>query len=188
MRAVTVRVNDVAGVAGFVLPGMHVDVLVTGQPSQDAGTMTNTALQNMVVLSAGKELQADAHGNAMPTPTVTLMATPEEAELLTLANNEGQIQLILRNSSDQAITETAGSFTQELFGGRKRPKATAEPAPEPAPRPAVARRPRPAPVATEVAAETIAPPAPVAPAPPPPPTEIVMITGTDRKVIVVPNR
>lgn len=176
MRAVTVRVNDVAGVAGFVLPGMHVDVLVTGTPPSGTATMTNTVLQNMLVLSAGKELQADARGNAMPTPTVTLMASPAEAETLTLANSEGRIQLVLRNSSDQEVADTTGSFTEELYGARKRAKVTAEPAPNPTPR---VRAPRPEP--TETVA--LAPPPP--PPPPAAPPEIVVIRGTQRSVEVV---
>jgi pilus assembly protein CpaB len=172
MRAVTVRVNDVAGVAGFVLPGMHVDVLVTGTPPSGTSSMTNTVLQNMLVLSAGKELQADARGNAMPTPTVTLMATPAEAETLTLSNSEGRIQLILRNSSDQEVSETSGSFAEELYGARKRAKVSAEPAPAPRPR---APRAEPAQVA-------VAPPPPPPPAAPP---EVVVIRGTQRSVEVV---
>jgi pilus assembly protein CpaB len=176
MRAVTVRVNDVAGVAGFVLPGMHVDVLVTGTPPSGTATMTNTVLQNMLVLSAGKELQADARGNAMPTPTVTLMASPAEAETLTLANSEGRIQLVLRNSSDQEVSETTGSFTEELYGARKRPKVTAEPAP-----PVRPRAPRTEPV---LIAGPVAPPPPLPPAAPP---EIIVIRGTQRSVEVVPR-
>jgi pilus assembly protein CpaB len=184
MRAVTVRVNDVAGVAGFVLPGMHVDVLVTGQPNQDSDSMTNTALQNMVVLSAGRELQADARGNAMPTPTVTLMATPMEAELLTLANSQGQIQLVLRNSSDQSIAETSGSFVAELYGGKRRATVTAEEAPAPTPRPRRAAVPRPEPVVV------VAPPVQIAVAPvpaalPPAPREIVVIKNGVPSVVVV---
>jgi pilus assembly protein CpaB len=177
MRAVTVRVNDVAGVAGFVLPGMRVDVLVTGTPPSGTATMTNTVLQNMLVLSAGKELQADARGNAMPTPTVTLMASPAEAETLTLANSEGRIQLVLRNSSDQEVADTSGSFTEELYGARKRAKVTAEPAPAPRP-----RAPRPEPVQVSV----VAPPPPPPP-PPAAPPEIVVIRGTQRSVEVVPR-
>jgi pilus assembly protein CpaB len=173
MRAVTVRVNDVAGVAGFVLPGMHVDVLVTGSPGGDVH-MTNTVLQNMLVLSAGKELQPDAQGNAMPTPTVTLMAKPNEAEVLTLANSQGQIQLVLRNSSDQDVAETSGSSVSELFGGKKQSKPAAQPAPTPRPRPA-----RSEPVQVSVAAPPPPPPPPAAP------PEIVVIRGTQRSVEVV---
>src|ERR1700735_3690126 len=89
MRAVTVRVNDVASVAGFVLPGMRVDVLVTGRPPTSDGDMTSTVLQNMLVLSAGTTIQADARGQAIQAPTVTLLATPAQSETLTLAGNEG---------------------------------------------------------------------------------------------------
>src|SRR6185436_18043065 len=138
------------------------------------GSMTNTVLQNMLVLSAGKELQPDARGNAMPTPTVTLMASPAEAETLTLANSEGRIQLVLRNSSDQEVADTTGSFTEELYGARKHAKVTAEPAPNPTPRP---RRQEPVQVAV-----TAAPPPP--PPPPAAPPEIVVIRGTQRRVEV----
>lgn len=179
MRAVTVRVNDVAGVAGFVLPGMHVDVLVTGQEPGNESTMTNTVLQNMLVLSAGKELQPDAQGNAMPTPTVTLMAKPAEAETLTLANNFGQIQLVLRNSSDQEISETQGSYVDELFGAKRKAKPVSEPAPAPRARPARTERAEPVLIAQPVAAPPPPPPPPAAP------PEIIVIRGTQRTVEVV---
>jgi pilus assembly protein CpaB len=188
MRAVTVRVNDVASVAGFVLPGMHVDVLVTGTPASGGSSMTNTVLQNMLVLSAGKELQADARGEAMQTPTVTLQATPEEAETLTLANSEGRIQLVLRNSSDTEVTETSGSFTEELYGTRRHAKVTAEPAPEPEPRPMRPARPAaPRTVAAEPDDMPKPEPAPVA-APPTAPREVIVIRGITRSVEVVPNQ
>src|SRR5579863_8485326 len=113
MRAVTVRVNDVAGVAGFVLPGMHVDVLVTGRPPSGDGDMTSTCLQNILVLSAGQNMQADARGQAMSAPTVTLLVTPEQAETLTLAGADGHVQLVLRNSSDQTMEKTPGRYITE---------------------------------------------------------------------------
>jgi len=176
MRAVSVRVNDVAGVAGFVLPGMHVDVLVTGHPPNGAeGDMTTTCLQNIQVLSAGQNMQADARGQAMSAPTVTLLVSPEQAETLTLAGNDGRIQLVLRNSSDQTIEKTSGRFVTELYNGR-RPDA---PKPTPAPK---AARPKPVMVAQ-------APPPPVvaAPAPPPPPNQIVEIRGATRTVVTLQN-
>ena len=108
MRAVTVRVNDVASVSGFVLPGMRVDVLVTGRPPSADGDMTTTVLQNMLVLSAGTTIQPDARGQAIQAPTVTLLATPQQSETLTLAGNEGRLQLVLRNSSDQNVEVTTG--------------------------------------------------------------------------------
>jgi pilus assembly protein CpaB len=168
MRAVTVRVNDVSGIAGFVLPGMRVDILVTGQPPAGLGTMTVTPLQNMLVLSAGTAMQADAKGQAIQAATVTLLATPEQAETLTLANNEGRIQLVLRNGSDQTIEKPPGREVAELYGGHAS-KKKAEPAPAP--------RPRQRPVVTTVA---VAPPPP-----PPPPDQIVVIRGTQKTVEVV---
>src|SRR5947209_3856027 len=117
MRAVSVRVNDVAGVAGFVLPGMHVDVLVTGRPPAENGDITSTVLQNILVLSAGQTIQPDARGQAIQAPTVTLLVTPEQAEVLTLAGADGHIQLVLRNSSDQTIEKTPGRHVGDLYSG-----------------------------------------------------------------------
>jgi pilus assembly protein CpaB len=170
MRAVTVRVNDVASVAGFVLPGMRVDVLVTGRPPSGDGDMTTTVLQNVVVLSAGTTIQADARGQAIQAPTVTLLANPAEAELLTLAGNDGRLQLVLRNSSDQGTEKTNGRYVSELFGTPR--KATPAPTRPPAPRPIV------------IAATPVAAPPP----PPPPPDQIVMIRGTQKSVETLPAR
>ena len=119
MRAVSVRVNDVVGVAGFVLPGMRVDVLVTGRPPKFDGTITTTVLQNIVVLSAGQTLEPESRGKAINTPVVTLLVTPAQAETLTLAGNEGRIQLVLRNGTDLATERTPGRQTTDLFGLRQ---------------------------------------------------------------------
>jgi pilus assembly protein CpaB len=168
MRAVTVRVNDVAGVAGFVLPGMRVDVLVTGRPPDMNGTVTTTCLQNILVLSAGTTIQADGKGQAIQAPTVTLLVTPEQAETLTLANNEGHIQLVLRNGSDQTIEKTSGRELSELYGMRaQRPKLMSDAKPRPAPRP------RPVVMAA------------APPPPPPPPEQVVVIRGTQKSVEVI---
>jgi pilus assembly protein CpaB len=174
MRAVSVRVNDVVGVAGFVLPGMRVDVLVTGQPPTQDDKVTFTVLQNILVLSAGQTIQPDARGQAINAPTVTLLVTPEQAETLTLAGNEGHIQLVLRNGSDQTIEKTKGSEVAELYGGRSR-RTRGGPAEAP-PKP----RPRPAPVAPPVMAAA-PPPKPL----PPPPDEVVVIRGTTKTVETV---
>jgi pilus assembly protein CpaB len=170
MRAVTVRVNDVASVSGFVLPGMRVDVLVTGRPPSADGDMTTTVLQNMLVLSAGTTIQPDARGQAIQAPTVTLLATPQQSETLTLAGNEGRLQLVLRNSSDQNVEVTTGRYINELYGAQR--KVAAAPSnPNPAPRPVV------------IAA---------APKPPPPPPpaldQIVVIRGTQKTVETMPTR
>jgi len=165
MRAVTVRINDVSGVAGFVLPGLRVDVLVTGRPPGSDQSLTTTCLQNMLVLSAGQTMQSDQRGAAINTPTVTLLGTPDQAEILTLAGNQGSIQLVLRNGSDQTIEKTQGNTVAELFGGvRNRQKPTN-----------VDAKPRPKPKPVEVVA--VAPPPP-----PPPPPEIVVIRGNSKSV------
>ncbi|HEY1758914.1 MAG TPA: Flp pilus assembly protein CpaB [Bryobacteraceae bacterium] len=181
MRAVTVRVNDVAAVAGFVLAGLHVDVLVTGRPPGGDGDITSTVLQDMLVLSNGTTLQPDARGQAAMAPTVTLLATPEQAETLTLANIDGRIQLVLRNSSDAAVENTPGRHVDELFNGSRKP------APPPA-APSAAPKPKPKPVEV-VQAPPPKPPAPVA-VPPPvpaPPDQVVVIRGAVRSVETLPS-
>jgi pilus assembly protein CpaB len=171
MRAVTVRVSDVVGVAGFVLPGLRVDVLVTGRPEgTSAETVTTTVLQNILVLSAGTTIQNDPRGSAISAPNVTLLVTPEQAEVLTLAGNEGRIQLVLRNGSDQAIEKTTGTKLNALYRGMAKTEPVSAPRPQPRPRPVV------------VAA------APVAPPPPPPPAEVIMIRGNTRSVETVGPR
>lgn len=168
MRAVSVRVNDVSGVTGFVLPGMRVDVLVTGRPPSMNDVVTTTCLQNILVLSAGTSMQPDSKGQAIQAPTVTLLATPEQAETLTLANIEGRVQLILRNGSDQAIEKTPGREVAELYGIHAERKKAASPQPLPP------RRMRPV--------VALAPPPPP---PPPPPDQVVVIRGTQKSVEVI---
>jgi pilus assembly protein CpaB len=166
MRAVSLRVNEVVGVAGFVLPGMRVDILVTGRPTGGEQTVTKTVLQNILVLSAGQTVEPEDQARAISVATVTLLVTPAQAEKLTLASNEGKVQLVLRNGSDQQVAETDGSRADELYTGTKSRQAR-----EPRPR-TVVRREAPAPA-----------PAPVYM--PPPPDEIVVIRGTEKTVQVV---
>jgi len=179
MRAVTVRVNDVVGVAGFVLPGMRVDVLITGDPPGTAQRITRTVLQNILVLSAGKTIQTDATGKPVDAPSVTLQVTPAQAEVLTLAGNTGRIQLVLRNGSDQNIEKTGGSNLATLYGGKIKSDGTFSAASESEDLPDQPKRPvRPRPVVA------MAPP-PAAPPPAPVVDQIVTIRGTDRKVETV---
>jgi pilus assembly protein CpaB len=139
MRAMSVRVNDVVGVSGFILPGMRVDVLVTGHPADQADTVTRTVLQNVSVLSAGQIVQADGKSQSIQVPVVTLLVSPQGAEALTLANNDGHIQLVLRNSADDRPVATSGSRLRDLYGGPAVPQMAAVAAPRPAaiPRPRV---------------------------------------------------
>jgi pilus assembly protein CpaB len=127
MRAVSVKVNDVVGVAGFVLPGMRVDVLATGRPpdGDNSSSITKTVLQDILVLSAGQTIEPSANGHAINAPVVTLLVTPQQAETLTLAG-EWRIQLVLRNGSDRTIENVPGRALWELSGvARKSPEAAA---------------------------------------------------------------
>jgi len=118
-RAVAVRVNEVVGVAGFVLPGMRVDVLVSGNPPNappTMGTETKTILENIEVLSAGQSIQKDAENKPVSVQVVNLLVTPEQAEALSLASNEARIQLVLRNPLDTDEAKTPGTAMSYLFG------------------------------------------------------------------------
>ena len=137
MRAVAVRVNDVVGVAGFVVPGMRVDVLISGMPPTaqvGVGPEVRTILQNIQVLSAGQNIQKDASGKPVTTQVVNLLVTPEQAEVLSLASNETRIQLVLRNPMDTQMAKVPGSAMGILFGtsnmmpGAAAPKARVRPA------------------------------------------------------------
>jgi pilus assembly protein CpaB len=130
----------------------------------------------MLVLSAGQTMTPDSRGQTIQAPTVTLLVDPEQAETLTLANSEGRIQLVLRNSSDQTIEKTSGRFVSELYGSQRKPTPTAKAD--------VAPRPKPKPV--EVA--KAAPPPVAPPPPPPPPDQIITIRGSTRTVEVLPTR
>jgi pilus assembly protein CpaB len=118
MRACAVRVDEVVGVAGFVIPGMRVDVLVSGNPpgSANEGVVTETILQNIQVLSAGTDIQRDATGKPLQVQVVNLLVTPEQAELLSLASNSLKIQLVLRNPLDTQMTKVPAAGMGNLFG------------------------------------------------------------------------
>lgn len=128
MRAVAVRVNEVVGVAGFVVPGTHVDILITGNaPNATDGTKVKTILQNIEVLSAGQNFQHDAEGKPISVQVVNLLVTPDQAEVLSLASNEAKIQLVLRNPIDRKLSITKGAALSELFGGERPRAATPRP-------------------------------------------------------------
>ncbi len=118
LRAVSVRVNEVIGVAGYVLPGTRVDVVATVSPSGQTTDMTSKViLTNVQVLAAGTKIERDTDRNKpMPVSVVTLLVNPEEAERLTLASTEGKIQLALRNPLDKAMPATRGIRPGALLG------------------------------------------------------------------------
>lgn len=161
MRAIAVKVNDVIGVAGFIVPGSRVDVVVTIRRPNDS--MTRTAASNVQVLTAGSRKDQenpgalDKSGNTGDT-VVTLMVTPRDGERIALAQSEGQIMLVLRNPLDTDTTLAAGIKTDALMGSEE-PVAVATVARTLAPR-------RPAPPAQPVAVAAT-------PAPPPPAVEAI---------------
>ena len=162
MRAVSVRVNDVVGVAGYVLPGTRVDVVATMNPTQQQTDVTSkVVLTNVLVLTSGTKIEQDGDkGKPVEVSVVTLLVNPGEAERLTLASTEGKIQLALRNPLDTSAPTTAGVRPAALLAYA-------------AARPATAPRPRIAAVA----------PVPL-PVPAPAPT-VEMIRGDKRALEVV---
>jgi pilus assembly protein CpaB len=118
LRAVSVRVNEVIGVAGYVLPGTRVDVVATVSPNQSAADMTSKViLTNVQVLAAGTKIERDTEKNKpQAVSVVTLLVNPEESERLTLASTEGKIQLALRNPLYKTIPATQGIRPAALFG------------------------------------------------------------------------
>jgi len=130
MRALSVRVDEVIAVAGFVIPGTRVDVLLT---KNVAGQNTTKAiLQNVQVLAAGQSIQTDAEGKPQTVAVITVLLSPEQAELLTLAANDGRIQMTLRNALDTLQIVTPGARSADLLASgrrsttRSRPRVSAQ--------------------------------------------------------------
>jgi len=118
LRAVSVKVNEVIGVAGYVLPGTRVDVVATVSPTQNSVDMTSKViLTNVQVLAAGTKIERDAKDNKpIPVSVVTLLVDPGQAERLTLASTEGKIQLALRNPLVKETPATPGIRPAALLG------------------------------------------------------------------------
>ena len=143
-RALTMRVNDVSGVAGFVTPNTRVDVLLTIADKLSTNEpATRIIMQDVRALAAGQQLQPDKDGKPVSVGVVTFLVSPEQAETLALASQQGSIQLALRNQLDTARIKTTGTRTSALLGpighppqqprrpaGPTTPRAAA-PAPEP---------------------------------------------------------
>jgi pilus assembly protein CpaB len=122
MRAVSVAVNEVVGVAGFVIPGTMVDVLVTGtMTGPTGGSITRTILENVRVLAAGQKMEQDREGKPQTVPVITLLVTPENATKLTMASNLGKIQLALRNTVDTKATNPSAVTQSTLFASVSEP-------------------------------------------------------------------
>jgi pilus assembly protein CpaB len=168
MRAMSVRVNEVVGVAGFVVPGTRVDVMVV-IPQSD-GNLARVVVSNVQVLAAGTryDQQAAREGKAVPSSVVTLLVSPEDAELVGLASNQGTLLLTLRNPLDTEPTISRGTRAVSLVTGA--PQVAAPPAPVRSSKPRVV------------------PPPPAPPPPPPPPPKaysVEVIRGAKRTEEVI---
>jgi pilus assembly protein CpaB len=128
-RAAAIKVDEVVGVAGFVTPGMRVDVLISGNPpgtsSANQGTITKTLLQNIQVLSAGTDIQRDAEGKPQQVQVVNLLVNPQQAEVLSLAGNATRIQLVLRNPLDTQLAKPPETSMAQLFADPNAPPPAA---------------------------------------------------------------
>jgi pilus assembly protein CpaB len=117
-RALTMRVNDVSGVAGFVTPNTRVDVLLTiDDKVNTTEPATRIIMQDVRALAAGQSIQPDENGKPVSVGVVTFLVSPEQAETLALASQQGSIQLALRNQLDTARVKTTGTRTSALLGG-----------------------------------------------------------------------
>lgn len=120
MRAVTLRSDEVVGVAGFLIPGSHVDVLVTYHTFDSPEPITATVLQNVVAIAAGHEVQPDPAGKPSDVTVVTLLLSPEDVERAVLASAQGQIHFVLRSGADQTSSGPMPVMLSQLAGGPPR--------------------------------------------------------------------
>jgi pilus assembly protein CpaB len=184
-RAMTVKVDDVVGISGFIMPGTLVDVVVVIDPAEQAGMqnpISKIVLQNIKVLANGQNIdKPEDQREANSVKAVTLQVTPEQAEKLALASSEGKLQLVMRNQIDQGDEQTPGVNKRGLLSGEKASQMpepgslkSEQPKQEAAPRPVRRVRveePKPA----------------VAPAPQPTPrTSVEMIEGSKKRAVDFP--
>jgi pilus assembly protein CpaB len=187
-RAMTVAVNDVVGVSGFIMPGTLVDIVVVITPPKGSGNeemISKIVLQNIKVLASGQNIDKPKNDREVERTikAVTLQVTPEQAEKLALASSEGKLQLVMRNSVDQADEQTAGANKRSLLSGERAmiaPDPGANAAPKPAPSSAIRRTaPRPTRDLNASAAKVTAPPPPQRPS-------VEVIEGAKKKTVDFP--
>jgi pilus assembly protein CpaB len=118
-RAISLRVDQVIGVAGFIKPGDKVDILVTLSNPDGGETITKIVLENMLVLATGAQVAKSAEGAAAPVGVITIEVTPEEAEKVALATTMGRIQLALRSYKDSKEVYTRGATVPALLASYK---------------------------------------------------------------------
>lgn len=187
-RAMTVAVNDVVGVSGFIMPGTLVDIVVVITPPKGSGNeemISKIVLQNIKVLASGQNIDKPKNDREVERTikAVTLQVTPEQAEKLALASSEGKLQLVMRNSVDQADEQTAGANKRSLLSGERAmiaPEPGIGTAPKPAPSSAIRRSaPRPVRESNVTAAKVSTPPPPARPS-------VEVIEGAKKKTVDFP--
>ena len=182
-RAMTVKVDDAAGISGFIMPGSLVDVVVTIDPREGGGhqdPISKIVLQNIKVLANGQNIdKPENEREANSVKAVTLQVTPEQAEKLALAATEGKLQLVMRNQVDQGDEQTPGVNKRNLLGGEN-----AQPVPEPGALKSEQPKQEAKPMRRSAPA---AKPAAAAPAPQPTPrASVEMIEGAKKRSVEFP--
>jgi len=187
-RALTVKVDEIVGVSGFVMPGSYVDVVaviipVAGNAAAAQGPISKIVLQNIKVLASGAKLDSPSdQRQPSQVNAVTLLVTPDQAEKLVLAANESKLQLVMRNFGDQEDTRTAGANKTTLLAGE-----SLQLAPQPATEKAVESKPAPRPKVKRVSYEPARDVKPVTAAPPVSRNSIELIEGAKRRDVDIPN-
>ena len=126
MRATSVRSNEIVGVAGFLYPGSHVDVLGTFTVPGNPNPVTQTILQDVEVLTAGQQIEPDPQGKPQAVNVVTVLLNSEDSQKLLLASTQGTIQFVLRSGADQAKSTPTPTRLDQLVSGTKPPVAVAK--------------------------------------------------------------
>jgi pilus assembly protein CpaB len=183
-RAMTVKVDDVVGISGFIMPGTLVDVVVVIDPEEKAGMqdpISKIVLQNIKVLANGQNIdKPEDQREANSVKAVTLLVTPEQAEKLALASSEGKLQLVMRNSIDQGDEQTTGINKRKLLGGEM-----AKPQPEPGSLKSEQANPNPRPAVRRAHTEP-KPAVENSPVPAPPRASVEMIEGAKKRNVDFP--
>lgn len=193
-RAMTVKVDDVVGISGFIMPGALVDIVVVINPAENNGQqnpISKIVLQNIKVLANGQNIdRPKSEREPESVKAVTLQVLPEQAEKLALAATEGKLQLVMRGSVDQGDEVTQGVDKRRLLGGER-----ATPVPEPGAlkseqqKPAAAPQVAPRRVARAATAHEEKPAATAAPAAPAPPrNSIEVIEGAKKRSVDFPQQ
>ena len=183
-RAITVKVDDVVGISGFLQPGAMVDVVVVIDPAENSSQdpISKIVLQNIKVLANGQNIdQPKNEREANSVKAVTLQVTPEQAEKLVLAANEGKLQLVMRNGIDQGDAQTPGVNKRSLLSGEH-----AMPAPSPGALKSEQTQPVPQPRRMRPVVVAPAPVVNTQTAPPPPRSSVEMIEGSKKRSVDFP--